>query len=134
MSDMTDFNNETRADQIRKAFKEFHAANPEVWILFQEFTFKSISAGRAHYSCNAIFERIRWHVDIDTRGDAAKLNNNFRPYYARMFIAKNPEYADFFRNRRLVSAAQSPHGIDIQFWPGQPPAGEEALMNELRRL
>ena len=129
-----DFNEETRADQIRKAFREFHAANPEVWILFQEFTFKSIRAGRDHYSCNAIFERIRWHVDIDTRGDAAKLNNNYRPYYARMFTAKNPEYADFFRNRRLVSAAQSPHGIDIRFWPGQSPAGEEALMDELRRL
>ena len=49
----------TRADQIRARFEKFHAANPQVWELFKKFTFQLIAAGRAHYSSDAIMQRIR---------------------------------------------------------------------------
>jgi hypothetical protein len=124
----------TRADQIFEAFKKFHAANPTVWELFSSFTFQSINRGRTRYSCDAVFERIRWHVDIDTQGQAVKLNNNFRAYYARMFEAKNPEHAGFFRNRKRTSTDSTAYAVDIQVWNSGPPIGENQLLEQLRQL
>lgn len=124
----------SRAQQIYEAFKAFHLANPRVWSLFRHFTFISIARGRKHYACNAVFERIRWHVDIDTVGDDIKLNNNYRAYYARMFAAKYPQHGDFFRNRKLVSEDKPAYADDIQVWKFDAPNGEEILMQELQNL
>jgi len=93
----------TRADKIREEFERFHADNPMVWDLFQRFSLEVVESGRKHYSASAIFERIRWHVEIETTGEF-KLCNNYRAYYARLFHQHHPNLAGFFRNRELVSA------------------------------
>lgn len=119
----------TRADQIFEAFVEFFQANPSVWRLFKQFTFDAINAGRENYSSNAIFERIRWHVDIDinTPGEL-KLNNNFRAYYARLFHLAYPKHSGFFRNRKRTSENVDAYGDDIQEFVG-PDAGPETQLN-----
>ena len=83
---------------------KFHQENPHVWELFKRYTNAAMSAGRGYYSAYAIFERIRWHQDIETRDELGfKLNNNHRPYYARLFQAHYPKKAYFFRTRQLTS-------------------------------
>lgn len=88
---------------LREKFVKFHEDNPKVWELFTKFTFDVIGTGRKHYSVNAIFERIRWHTDIETEGDSFKLSNNHRAYYARHFHEKYPEYDGFFKTKELRS-------------------------------
>lgn len=109
--------NETRADQIEAAFRRFHVDNPNVWVLFERFTFEAIAAGMTSYSSAAIFERIRWHVDIETRdADPVKLNNNYRAYYARLFHRRHPGHAGFFRNREQTSKERPAADPDRQFF------------------
>ena len=91
-------------DGLHTKWKEFHHDNPRVYELFKKFTFQAIQAGRKNYSVNAIFERIRWHTDIETCGDDFKLNNNHRAYYGRKFMRDYPEYDGFFRTRDTKSA------------------------------
>jgi hypothetical protein len=124
----------TRADQILEAFIRFHKKNPDIWTLFKKFTFKAIRVGREHYSANAIFELIRWHVDIETKGSEVKLSNNFRAYYARMFHAVYPEHGDFFRNRKRRSEDTAAYGTDVQVFVAEAPENEGALLAELARL
>jgi len=125
----------TRADQIFAAFKTFHLANPAVWTLFQRFTFDAINAGRENYSAYAIFERIRWHTEIDTRDqDGLKLNNNFRPYYSRMFHVAYPQHNGFFPTRKQTSVAKRAPGIDRQFFDSGPVGDEKALNCKLQAL
>lgn len=96
---------ETRYDQLRDAARTFHSQHPEVWELFKRFTFDRIDRGFAHYSVNAIFERIRWETD-QARTDPTisfKLNNNHRPFYARAFMKHYPEHEGFFRLREQIS-------------------------------
>jgi hypothetical protein len=88
---------------LKEAFEVFHSKNPEVWELFKKFTFNVIETGRKHYSVNAIFERIRWHTDIETEGDRFKLSNNHRAYYARHFHEQYPEHDGFFKIKQLRS-------------------------------
>ena len=54
----------SRLDEMRSQVTEFHNNNPEVWKMFVGFTFEMIMSGRKHYSVNAVFERLRWEVDI----------------------------------------------------------------------
>lgn len=91
---------ESRYDQLRDDCIRFHRANPEVWRLFEKFTFDRIRRGFSHYSVNGVFERIRWETaEADVQGNEFKLNNNYRPFYARAFMSKYPEYDGFFRTR-----------------------------------
>ena len=92
---------------LKNIWWEFHTQNPQVYELFKQFTFQVIDAGFENYSVNAIFERIRWHTDIETRGSSFKLNNNHRAYYARLFHHDHPEHDGFFRTRYV-----SPQEVD----------------------
>lgn len=90
--------------KLEKDFMEFHKENPHVYELFKRFTKAAMSSGRKTYSAKAIFERIRWHTDIETNESLGfKLNNNHCPYYTRMFAAQFPNQANFFRTRVLAN-------------------------------
>jgi len=124
----------TRADQIYAAFAVFHGNNPMVWELFEFFALEAIRTGKTHYSSNAIFERIRWHIDIETSGDEVKLNNNFRAYYARMFHVAHPTNGKFFRNRKRKSDEQGAREVDQQVFIDDDPDAEDELAERLSRL
>lgn len=47
-----------------------------------------------------IFERLRWLYAIKTEGEAYRLNNSFRAFYARRIMAENPDLAGFFEVRK----------------------------------
>ena len=85
---------------IREAFWKFHQANPRIWELFYRFAHEAKAAGRAHYGVAAIFERIRWHLNVETTGEEFKLNNNYRSCYARMLMIHEPQLGRFFNTRR----------------------------------
>tara|TARA_R110002110_G_scaffold271799_1_gene487401 strand:- start:272 stop:652 length:381 start_codon:yes stop_codon:yes gene_type:complete len=115
----------TRHDEMREQVKKFHLQNPIVWDLFKIFTFEVIDRGFKNYSVNAIFERIRWEQDImgDKATDTFKLNNNYRAFYARRFMATFTEHDGFFRIRKQISGEQkatnlpelTPSYMDRQF-------------------
>jgi len=98
----------TRAEQIYRDFEQFDMNNPEVWELFRKYVVMIIKKDFTHYGASAVFERIRWHVQIETTGKEFKLNNNYCAHYARKFEDRYPDYAGFFRVRRLVSENQRP--------------------------
>lgn len=78
---------------------DWHKANPEVYELFKKYTFEAIAAGHEHYGAKGIIERIRWHTSVETKGDAFKINNNWAPFYARLFMLHHPDHDEFFRLR-----------------------------------
>tara|TARA_R100001377_G_scaffold38404_3_gene21363 strand:+ start:96 stop:401 length:306 start_codon:yes stop_codon:yes gene_type:complete len=93
--------------KLKLAWCKFHKANPSVYALFNKFTFQVIARGHKHYSSKAIFERIRWHTDVETveniENEGFKISNNHTAYYARYWMHRNPEHASFFRQKRLKS-------------------------------
>jgi len=96
----------TRLEELKALCEQYHLNHPEVWELFVKFTNEIILKGYKNYSVSAVFERIRW--EIDTGGDGVsefKINNNFKPLYARKFMSIYPEYAGFFRTRQQTTAS-----------------------------
>ena len=86
-------------------FREFHEQNPLVYELIQHYALKLIDQGFEHYSIQSLYERVRWHTEIETKGDSFKINNNHRPFYARMFMNDHPEHDGFFRTREVKGVA-----------------------------
>ena len=87
------------SDILKQQWWKWHKENPHVWDLFQRYTFDAINAGYKNYSVASIIERIRWHADIETKGDTFKINNNHKAYYARYFHHMYPNHDGFFRLR-----------------------------------
>jgi hypothetical protein len=76
-----------------------HAASPEVWQTFERITLGLISAGKKAGAID-VLGRARWETHIEG-GKDWKVNNNYAPYYARIFAAKYPEHCDFFEFRKV---------------------------------
>ena len=82
-------------------FKTYDAENPKIWEAFKSCAFTAkYEKGLKHFSANGIFEIIRWHMDVEQRGKF-KVNNNFRPDYARKMMREFPDFSGFFRLRKL---------------------------------
>ncbi len=92
-------------NELERAFRAFHSANPEVYVLFKKYARQAARAGRKNFGVAMIWERMRWHTLVETQGDSYKLNNNHRAYYARMFMEEHPQHAGFFRTRRVKNEA-----------------------------
>ena len=87
---------------VKHQWWEFHKKNPHIYELFKRFTMEIIRRGHEHYSSKAVFERIRWHTDVETEGNEPfKMTNNYTPYYARLFMVMHPEHEGFFRTKEL---------------------------------
>ena len=101
-----------RRDEMAEQCTEFHRQHPDVWELFVRFTLEMIGRGFSNYSCNAIFERIRWEKDAGGNGATQfKLNNNYRALYARRFMKLFPLHEGFFRTREQVSESKPATGM-----------------------
>ena len=93
---------EAASRSIQQAFLNFDEAHPEVYEYLMRLTGEVRSRGFSHYGIGALWERMRWHFQIErVEGEEFKLNNNFRSRYVRKIIKEHPELADFFELRVL---------------------------------
>jgi hypothetical protein len=77
------------ANPLWEVALETFNSDSQVWALFEEY---SLAAAQRHkqYSARTIFERIRWHVEVETNDLEFKLNNNWPPYFSRIFMWRHP--------------------------------------------
>lgn len=104
--------------------------------MFQRFAKEVIhSSGRETYSVSAIFERIRWHHQIELRKTTeVRINNNHRSFYARLFHLAYPQHKNFFNTRKMVSADKLASETPLEYFDFGPPEGEEPLQEKLLGL
>ena len=87
---------------IQEKFEKFHAENPQIYRYFVLYARQAKAAGYEHYGCHAIMQRVRWHMEIETRSDDGfKINNDFSSRYARRIMEQEPDLKGFFVTRRL---------------------------------
>jgi len=76
-----------------KRFQEFHKVYPEVYENFKERIQTKFNT-KKKISSYIVRENIRMSEDV-------KIDNNFAPYYLRVFIEEYPQFKRFFRLRTL---------------------------------
>ena len=80
-------------------WKHFHVKNPEVYELFKRFAFEAINKGHLRLSSEMIINRIRWETSVVTSDKDYKINNDYKPFYARLFMEEHQTYGNFFNTR-----------------------------------
>jgi len=85
-----------------KDFPDYHNSNPQIYEMFKIYTNKAIQAGFTHISSDFIFHIIRWETKVGALNDPLnfKVNNNFTPFYSRLFMNEHKHLAGFFRTRK----------------------------------
>lgn len=79
-------------------FLRYHFDNPHIYDAFRSYALRAIARGYRHWGAKGVFEVIRWESAV--RGDDEfKINNNYTPLYARLFMNEHPEHEGFFRLR-----------------------------------
>lgn len=86
-------------DSLLQRFRAFHEANPSVYKEFRSLAFQMRGTGRKTYGARSIFEVLRWHRNLSTKGDVFILNNDFTSVYVRLLISDYPEMRSFFELR-----------------------------------
>jgi len=92
---------------LKDQWQAYHEENPQIYQLIEQFAQQVIDRGYKEYSIGIIWERLRWHLDIETRtAHTFKFPNNHRAYYARHWMEQHPEHPDFFRTCALRSEGE----------------------------
>lgn len=81
---------------IYERFKVFHRNNPHIFAEIVRRAEAVRSAGAKRFGIAAIFESMRYDTAIRTLSQDYKLENNFKPYYARLLAVKYPELGELF--------------------------------------
>jgi len=74
-----------RTNRYLANFKRFHENNPRVFHQVVRYADQQRQI-RKHYSIEIIINVIRFWTDLDSVGEPFKINNNYKPYYARMYM------------------------------------------------
>jgi hypothetical protein len=109
--------------QRKQEWWVWHRANPEVWKLFERFSFEAVGKGFTHFSHWSIMNRIRWETQIVTTGADFKISNDYFAFYARLWNATHPQHRDFFTVKRMRGEPANHRGLSI---PGETPQRPEA--------
>lgn len=89
-----------RVQSIEKVI-QYHFANLETWRQFEDITLGLIDEGFTFWGAKAIFEVIRFQRRKKIGTDGFKISNSYTAYYPRIFIAKYPQHANFFKLKRV---------------------------------
>jgi hypothetical protein len=93
----------TPEDTLAERFAAFHEANPHVADALEHLADQWFAAGNKRASVDALFHRLRWESGITTQGDPYVLNSSYTAFYARLLIARRPEWASAFALRKSVA-------------------------------
>lgn len=90
---------------IEARFRRFHSDNPHVLAELETLARSWFESGKTSVGIGFLCEILRWNLGLKTNSlDEFKINNDFRAHYARMMIARNPEWEGRIRVRALRTA------------------------------
>lgn len=82
-----------------RKFMEYHKSLPEVYEIFEKYARQFIDRGYNKIGAQMLIERIRWEWQKKTGCDL-KINNDWKAYYARLYLRDHPEHRGFFELRQ----------------------------------
>ena len=90
--------------RFRDDFARWLSANWEIWLRFEREANRVYEAGRRHWSSRTIVEYLRHETALREKDSALKLNNNWAPSMARLYLTLHPERANLFELREKEAA------------------------------
>ena len=93
---------------IEERFRVFHEKNPQVYEEIVRLARIARKRGHTRYGIDLLLAVVRFRHDmragITPDASGFKLNNNYKPWYARLVMEREPDLAGFFETRELRTA------------------------------
>ena len=105
-----------------EAFAQFHAAHPQVLATMIRLADEWLERRGGQCGVEMLWNRMRWELTITGLPDSSeafKLNNNYKPYYARLLMAVSPRYAGLFELRRSDADQYDYWDMAADYWWAQ---------------
>lgn len=81
-------------------FRRFHAANPHVYEMLVKLARRWRRRGTGKCGIGMLYETARWYLNLAGEGEPMHLNNNYRAFYARLMMEREPDLRGLFETRR----------------------------------
>ena len=81
-------------------FRRFHAANPRVYETLVKLARRWKRRGAGKCGIGMLYETARWYLNLSGDGEPMHLNNNYRAFYARLMMEREPDLRGLFEIRR----------------------------------
>jgi hypothetical protein len=91
--------------KLAKRFWGFHAANPEVYASLVRLAreFRRMRPAK-NIGIALLYERLRWDFTMQTLSDDEfKLTNDYRAFYSRLIMQREPDLAGLFVTKESVA-------------------------------
>lgn len=89
-------------DPYPRDFGHWLSANRRLFKRFEAMALEMAMSGRKSYSARTIVEVIRWNSDLSDSDKTFKINNNYTPGMARLWMAKHGHrFPKFFKCRDI---------------------------------
>jgi hypothetical protein len=103
----------------------FIATNPQWYLCFERLTFDELRGNNGPIGLAPIY--------YETRKRMGRVTNDFQPYFSRLFIIRNPKYADAYKIHSLFSRKKPADGKDMSY--SNPETSlEEGVEKSLKQL
>jgi uncharacterized membrane protein len=86
----------------QKMIINYHEKNPHLYEAFKQYSANAINSGYKYFSAEMIINRMRWYSMIEAKDDSFKIRNDVKPFFARMLMANNEKYNNFFKLRPSI--------------------------------
>jgi hypothetical protein len=95
-------------EPARYRFEAFHQANPWIMDKLVDMARRLTARGIQHYGIAALWEVLRydWMIRTEDPTSTLKLNDHYKPFYAREIMRRYQDLDGFFTTRR----SQADHG------------------------
>jgi len=85
--------------ELERKFAAFHVANAAIYRHLEERALRETAQGASRLSIAKLAEQLRADGNVETQGDAFKINNSYRALYARLLVHRHPELDGLFELR-----------------------------------
>lgn len=86
---------------IEQRFRKWLAENPGIYDAVVRLAREVKAKGKSRCGMKALFERVRWDLWLDARGDEFRMNNIYSSRLAREVMRREPDLTEFFETREL---------------------------------
>jgi hypothetical protein len=104
VNDLSLFDEDLPANELELAFREFHAAHPEVYAHLVRLARRAVRRGHRHLGIGMLWETMRYRTLLGAQvpeEDEFRLNDHHRAYYARLMMKQETDLDGVFELRRV---------------------------------
>lgn len=89
----------SKAEQKRRKFEAFHAANPHVYRLIVDRARQKQIEGYRSWAIEEIWNHLRWHLQCKTTGKPYRLCNDHKKPYVELLASQYPTLGEMFHRK-----------------------------------